>query len=109
MVEDFYIKKGDKLPFYKLVVRDQDGAIDLTGTVAVATMQLISTGVNKFENQSVSLASDVTGGMEYQWQTGDTDTIGEYAIEFKVTSADGDFTVPKGFTAKVIIEERLED
>ncbi len=107
-VENFYIKKNDRLPYYKAVLRDLDGAIDLTGATVLATMQLISTGVNKFLSQAVNLSSDVTGGIEYRWAVGDTDTAGEYGIEFEVTTATGTFTVPKGFVAKVIVEDTYD-
>lgn len=108
MVEDFYIKKDDRLPYYRAVIRDYNGAVDLDGATVVATMQNLSTSTNKFEDQPVNLASDVTGGIEYRWQVGDTDTPGEYGIEFKVSTASGDFTVPKSFVAKVIVEDTYQ-
>ena len=105
MVDDFYIKKDDTLPNYTMIVRDQDGAVDLTGATVLFTMQNLSTGTNKVEAQSASLITGVTGGIEYQWQAGDTDTAGEYGVEFEITTAGGVFTVPKSFTAKVIVED----
>lgn len=105
MVEDFYIKKDDTLPNYTTIVRDQDGAMDLTGATVLFTMQDLATETNKVSAQAASLITGVKGGIEYLWQVGDTDTAGEYGVEFEITTAGGVFTVPKGFTAKVIVED----
>lgn len=108
MVEDFYIKKNDTLPYYTFQIRDENGAVDLTGATVLFTMQNLVTGVNKILSKSAVLSTNITGGVIYKWAAGDTDVPGEYGIEFEVTTADGVFTIPTGFTAKVIVEDTYD-
>lgn len=109
MVKNFYVKKNDDYPYYRIIVNDKSGALDLSGSTVLFTMQDLSSGTNKITSQSASLIGGTTGGVEYQWQAGDTDTTGTYGIQFEVTLSSGKkFTVPKGFTAKVIIEDEYE-
>jgi hypothetical protein len=105
MVEDFFIKKNDRLPYYTAIIRDRNGAMDLSGLTIAFTMKNLSTLSVTISLASASLTTGVTGGVEYHWAIADCAVPGEYGVEFKVTTAGGTITVPKGFTAKVIIED----
>jgi hypothetical protein len=105
MVEDFLIKKGDRLPYYEAIIRSYQGAMDLSGTAVYFTMRNLSTLTNKVSMAVMNTMSGILGGVAYRWASADTDTPGEYGVELTVQGAGGKFTVPKGFTAKVIVEE----
>lgn len=105
MVEDFFIKKGSRLPYYEAILRDHSGAIDLGGALTYFSMKNLSTSVVKISLAAAVLTSGVTGGVEYRWAVGDTDTPGEYGVEFRIEGAAGAFTVPLGFEARVTVED----
>lgn len=94
------LKQHDLQPYYYFKVEDAyNEAVDLTGATIVCTMKNRSTGVLKINRQSAGIAladqDTDTGKAQYQWQSGDTDTVGNYIIEFEITPASGGkFTVP---------------
>lgn len=108
MTDNFYIKKDDNYPYYRIIVRSAEGAIDLIGSTITFTMRNLDTSINKIESVA-TLVPTIIGCVEYRWLVGDLDTVGEYGIEFEITLADNSvFTVPKGYTAKVIVEDTYD-
>lgn len=91
----FEIRRGDRLPSYQVDALDKDGnAIDLsTASSAVFTMRDRGTDVLKVDRQdaSVGVGGDGTtqNRMTYAWGASDTDTPGEYEVEFELTYAGG--------------------
>lgn len=102
-VEKLYLKRNDLQPYYLFQVKDSlDAVVDITGATIRCTMVLydpatglLSTIKINRQTAGINLTDAANGKGEYQWQSGDTDTIGTYRIEFEVTPASGGkFTVP---------------
>ncbi len=114
-IKDLYVTQHDLQPYYRVTVKDSAGnLIDLTGVTIVFTMKSVG-GIVKINRQStgVIIANQTTnkGEFEYRWQAGNTDTSGEYYIEFEVTPASGGkFTLPGPDLgrAKVVVVEDLD-
>lgn len=86
---DFVIKSGDRLPAITGQLLDGDGnPIDLTG----ATVSWVMRGVDDDELEVDALGTiDVdptTGRVAYFWAAADTDTVGTYIGEWRVTFSD---------------------
>ena len=107
----FDIKRNDLQPYLYVTMQSSTGtAIDLTGATIVATMKDIESGTLKINRQSagVTATSASTGAVQYEWQSGDTDTTGNYHFEFEVTPASGGkFTLPtrKSLVVNIIADE----
>lgn len=83
----FNIKQNDTSPSLQATLKDASlTAIDLSGASVQFHMKAVD-GTLK-----VDAAMDITdasnGVVQYDWQTGDTDTVGAYYVEFEVTYAD---------------------
>lgn len=102
MVNDFYIKTNDLLPYYRATFYDSAGRLDLTGCAVKATM-VDDDRVKKVDGVVATVTDATKGEVEYRWVAGDTDTAGDYYIEFEVTSGGKPFTMPSSFRAKVVI------
>lgn len=85
----FYIKQNDTVPSLRADLRDGDNnAIDLSGASVKFIMREM--GGNSATINTLAIIVDEAGGtVQYNWQDGDTDTIGSYQAEFEVTYADG--------------------
>lgn len=97
MANTFYLKKGDTNPKIEAVLSDSLGPVDLTGATVTIRMS-IEGGTDTLLEETATIQSPATdGGVEYQWQTGDTDTIGTHIVEWKVVFADSSIsTFPRG-------------
>tara|TARA_R110000782_G_scaffold106526_1_gene194765 strand:+ start:364 stop:681 length:318 start_codon:yes stop_codon:yes gene_type:complete len=84
----FTIKQNDTSPSMQASLTDSSlSPIDLTGASVALHMNYID-GVVKIS--SAMSITDATGGVvQYNWFTGDTDTVGTYYVEFQVTYSDG--------------------
>ena len=109
MADTLYIKRNDLQPYYLAQARDSDDAvIDLTGATIVFTMKVYNsdgtTGTVKVSRQSVSITDATNGKCEYRWASADTDTAGNYIVEFEVTPASGGkFTIPNPRYGKALV------
>ena len=113
MIKPLEVKKNDLQPYYFLRVEDKDGAIDLTGATIYCTMANAKTGTVKISRQTagIVLLDQIAnkGEAYYAWQSGDTNTVGKYFIEFEVNPpSGGKFTVPADYSAEVNIKESLD-
>lgn len=97
-IETVYVKKNDLQPYYYAQVKDADGDIvDIDGATIYCTMKNAKTGALKIDRQTtgISITPATTGKFQYAWQSGDTDSVGKYYIEFEINpSSGGKFTVP---------------
>lgn len=83
----FSIKQNDTSPSLQVTLKDSSLAvIDLTGATVRFHMKSVD-GTLKID--ALMTVTNVSGGVcQYNWQVGDTDTVGTYYVEFEVTYAD---------------------
>jgi len=108
-IKKLYLKKNDLQPYYYAVAKDSSGnAVPLSGATIYFTMKLLD-GDIKINRQTtgIHVTDETAGEFEYRWQSGDTDTLGVYAIEFEIDpSSGGKFTVPVKSDNKAIVTIR---
>jgi len=97
-IETVYVKKNDLQPYYYAQVKDADNAVVIiTGATIYCTMKHARTGALKIDRQTtgINISDGTNGKFEYKWQSGDTDTVGKYYIEFEINpGSGGKFTLP---------------
>lgn len=107
-IKTLYLTKNDEGPVYSVVHEDTEGNVqDLTSATIVCSMKNTDDGTLKIDRQSagITITDAVSGAFEYAWQTGDTNTVGKYQIEFEVTPlSGGKFTIPNPTQGKAIVE-----
>jgi hypothetical protein len=84
----FSIKKNDTLPALALEIKTTDclGSVipfSLTGTSATTFSMADSCGNIKIASSPSTIIDSSGGTIQYNWQTGDTDTIGRFTGEFQ--------------------------
>jgi hypothetical protein len=112
----FEIKQHDTSPAYVYDMQDGvDGesptAIDLTdATGVVFKMRLAdTTGAPQVEG-AMEITTAASGRVTYEWEAGDTDTVGTYDVEYEITWTDGTTeTVPNNSYDSVIVYDDLDD
>ncbi len=116
MTKILKITKHDLQPYYLVTAVNSDNSvIDITGAIIYCTMKAVD-GTVKINRQTtgITITDAANGEFEYRWESGDTDTVGEYWIEFEINpSSGGKFTVPSTDVekdkAKIIVLESLDD
>lgn len=84
----FTIKQNDTSPSVSAILKDSSlAAIDLTGATVKLHMKSLD-GTLKI-NSAMTVINAIGGTVQYDWQVGDTDTVGTYLVEFQVTYSDG--------------------
>ena len=83
----FFIKQNDTGPVITASLKDADNAaINLTG--ATVRFHMRAVGSTSAKVDQAAIVTDETGGsVKYEWQSGDTDTVGQFQAEFEVTYA----------------------
>ena len=83
----FFIKQNDTSPALKATLKDGlDVAVDLSSSSVRFHMKALDGTVKVDAAMTITSASG--GVVQYDWQTGDTDTVGSYSVEFEVTYSD---------------------
>ena len=83
----FNIKQNDTSPSLQATLKDSALApIDLTEATVNLHMKSVD-GTIKVDT-SMTIVEELNGIIKYDWQTGDTDTVGTYNVEFQVTYSD---------------------
>src|SRR3990167_5460766 len=109
MIENLYVTQYDLQPYYPVKNIDSSGAaVDLTGATIYCIMSLISNGTLKINRQTAGIVIENQttnkGEFKYQWQSGDTNTVGQYYIEFEINPlSGGKFTLPSNRDGKAQI------
>ena len=84
----FYIKQNDTSPSMLANLQDADGnAINLTGANVQVHIKNVD-GTLKVDRPAI-IPDPIIGRVRVNWQTGDTDTVGTYYVEFEATYNDG--------------------
>lgn len=83
----FSIKQNDTSPSLQVTLKDSSlVVVDLTGATVRFHMKSVDGTVKIDETMTITDAEN--GVVQYDWQVGDTDTVGTYYVEFEVTYAD---------------------
>ncbi len=113
MASGWKMKKGDLLPILDVVLRDSQGAVNLSGATS-ATFKM-STPQDVADNSAPKIDAVAAidgdqganpGKVTYTWTSGDTDTIGTFWAEIVVLYTSKTITYPNG---GYYIVEILED
>lgn len=102
----FYIKQNDTSPSLSATLTDYNGtAINLTGATARLHMKDLE-GTLKID-AAMTISNADAGIIKYDWQAGDTDTVGTYNVEFQITYSDSSIeTFPNhGYETVVVVGE----
>ncbi len=92
MSEEFFRKKGDREEPITVILKDDSGAVNLTGATVKFTMSNATSGAVKVSQGACTIATQTgatIGQVTYSWGATDTDTVGRYYAEFRVTFGDG--------------------
>ena len=103
----FTIKQNDTSPSLGATLKDaQSTVVSLVGATVKLHMNSLD-GVAKI-NQTMTVTDAEGGVIQYDWQAGDTDTVGAYYAEFQVTYVDGSVeTFPNDGNLTVSIVKEL--
>lgn len=94
MADIFSIKQGDTLPVLRATIYEPGGSTP-TGLHDCTVILLIrDTGGDTLLSAECSIIDAAQGRVEYQWQAGDTETVGVHRGEFRVIHPSGIATVP---------------
>lgn len=83
----FSIKQNDTSPSLQVSLKDASLQPILLTSANVRFHMKSVDGTLKID-APMTITSAVTGTCRYDWQAGDTDTVGTYYVEFEVTYAD---------------------
>lgn len=106
----FVIKQDDTAPSYVADLKTNGAPVDLTPATS-ATFKMRQTGQTALKvNAAMAIDADpATGRVQYDWQTGDTDTIGTYEAEIEILWTDGTIeTWPNTGYASVTVAADLD-
>lgn len=83
----FSIKQNDTSPSLQATLKDaSQTVVNLTGATVMFHMKSVDGTVKVDEEMTITNAEG--GVVQYDWQAGDTDTVGTYYVEFEVTYSD---------------------
>jgi hypothetical protein len=103
----FSIKQNDTSPSLQALLKDADrNPIDLVGAEVRFHMKAVGGSIKVDAPMTIV---DVAGGViQYDWASGDTDTVGTYYVEFEVTYSDSSVeTFPNTGSAVVNVIREL--
>ena len=81
---DFTIKQGDLEPAISAVLKDHDGDVVNLSAASGVTFQWRPVDGGALVSAAGTIASAANGRVQYDWASGDTDTVGTYKAEFVV-------------------------
>lgn len=101
---DFNLKRGNLLPALNATLKYSDGTIiNLTGATVKFFMRPKGSST-VIVNASCSVVSATAGTVQYNWQAGETDTVGNYEGEFQITFGSGSkLSVPNNALIQIFI------
>lgn len=100
----FVMKKGDRRPRYRAALTIDNQPVNLTGATGVRFIMKSSPTASTAKVDAAATVIDANNGIvEYAWTGTDTDTAGEYVIEFEVNWSGEKQTFPSFnyFTASI--------
>jgi hypothetical protein len=103
----FTIKQNDTSPSLQATLKDaSDNPIGLVGATVMFHLKSLDGTIKVDAEMTVTDADN--GVVQYDWQSGDTDTVGSYYAEFEVTYSDGTIeTFPNNSNLSISIRAEL--
>ena len=103
----FRIKQNDTSPSLEATLSDANLVpVDITSATVMLHMKAV--GGSVVLDEQMTITSDLGGVVQYDWQAGDTATVGTYYVEFEVTYADASVeTFPNTGSLPLIITREL--
>ena len=103
----FRIKQNDTSPSIQATLTDANLVpINLIGATVMFHMK--ATGGSIVVDREMTITNEEGGVVQYDWQSGDTDTAGTYLVEFEVTYTDGSIeTFPNTGSLIVVVTPEL--
>jgi hypothetical protein len=103
----FSLKQNDTSPSLQATLKDAaQNPVDLEGATVKLHMKSAE-GILKV-NAAMTVVDQNNGIIQYDWQSGDTDTAGTYYVEFQVTYADSSVeTFPNDGNKIIVIRPEL--
>ena len=103
----FSIKQNDTSPSLQATLKDASlTPVNIIGATVMFHMKSID-GTVKVDQQ-MTIVNGAGGVVQYDWQSGDTDTVGTYYVEFEVTYLDGSIeTFPNNGNKVVSVVKEL--
>ncbi len=103
----FYIKQNDTSPSILAELKDANNTpVNLTAATAKVFIKSVD-GTLKV-NEDVQIINEALGVVRYDWQVGDTDTVGTYSVEFQVTYTDNSVeTFPNTGSVALVVTKEL--
>jgi len=103
----FSIKQNDTSPSLQATLKDASlTPVNITGATVMFHMKSID-GTVKVDQQ-MTIVDGSGGVVQYDWQAGDTDTVGTYYVEFEVTYGDSSIeTFPNNGNKVVSVVKEL--
>lgn len=103
----FYIKQNDTSPSILAELKDANNTpVNLTAATAKIFVKSVDGTLKVDEDMQIINAS--LGVVRYDWQVGDTDTVGTYSVEFQVTYTDNAVeTFPNTGSIALVVTKEL--
>lgn len=102
------IKKGDIYPFEYQLRWDDGEAISLTAASKVEFFLTLDGDTDPTVEGECDITDAANGKVKYTWVDGDTDEIGMYLAEYRITFTDGSIlTIPSDDELWILIIDSL--
>lgn len=116
MANTFYLKRGDTYPDMVVqLLNEDDEPVNLTGATVLGRISEPSSGNLMIERAAdvITQTGDDIGKISFEWEDGDSDILGTYRVEWRVTFSNGKIaTFPRGSGAdlynQLIIQEIVD-
>ena len=83
----FRIKQNDTSPSLEATLSDAN-LVPVNITAATVMLHMKAIGGDVVLDEQMTITDAEGGVVQYDWQVGDTDTVGTYYVEFEVTYSD---------------------
>jgi len=103
----FRIKQNDTSPSLEATLSDVN-LVPVNITAAVVMLHMKAIGGAVVLTRQMTITDAENGVVQYDWQAGDTATVGTYYVEFEVTYSDGNVeTFPNTGSLPLVITREL--
>ena len=103
----FKIKQNDTSPSLEATLSDAN-LVPVNISAATVMLHMKAIGGDVVLDEQMTITDVQNGVVQYDWQVGDTSTVGTYYVEFEVTYSDGSIeTFPNTGSLPLVITREL--